>query len=551
MKKIIVLTLIILIGAGACGAGYVYYDHMVKLVEHDKIYDGITIHDIAVGGLTKSEAIQKLNQYITSDHEKKKLILFHGEENWVLNYLDWGFKADLEAMVDKAFSFGRSGNLFERYKMVTGLEDQTVKYDISYTYNEKKIDKILTYIEGKYNCEPVEATIKRVNGQFVVTEDVVGKTLDVKASRQRIKDKLDQREEGRVELVVMEKIPDLRKEFLDNIQDTIGAFHTEFSNSNYNRNKNLEVACVKMNNRLMMPGEVFSLMQSIGPVDTANGYKAAPIILNGKLIPGVGGGICQVATTVYNAVLNAELEIVQRQNHSMPVAYVPLGHDAAVSGSTLDFKFTNNMEFPIFLQAYALNNKLYVNIYGKETRPANRKIKYYPVVLSKIQPPPTQVKYDPKLPSGKEVFELTPKAGYKVKLMKETAVDGKVMETVVANQSYYRPRAGIKKVGSKKVSDADEKGTTLPAVEPSEFQSLEGEQNTNDQENSQEEENNQNQGQEENNQEENQENNQEGGEENQEDHQEVENVMTPQANTGENTEESTDENREDTTGDTP
>ena len=140
-----------------------------------------------------------------------------------------------------------------------------------------------------------------------------------------------------------------------------GTCTTSFSTSSSNRINNLEVAAGHLNNLLVMPGQEISVSDTIKPRTTANGYKSAGAYLNGRTVPAIGGGICQVSSTVYNAVKNAGLTVLERHPHSMPVHYLPLGLDAAISAGSKDLRFRNDYSAPVILQAYTEGKNLIVN----------------------------------------------------------------------------------------------------------------------------------------------------------------------------------------------
>ena len=140
-----------------------------------------------------------------------------------------------------------------------------------------------------------------------------------------------------------------------------GTCTTSFSTSSSNRINNIEVAAGHLNNLLVMPGQEISVSDTIKPRTTANGYKSAGAYLNGRTVPAIGGGICQVSSTVYNAVKNAGLTVLERHPHSMPVHYLPLGLDAAISAGTKDLRFRNDYSAPVILQAYTEGKNLIVN----------------------------------------------------------------------------------------------------------------------------------------------------------------------------------------------
>lgn len=140
-----------------------------------------------------------------------------------------------------------------------------------------------------------------------------------------------------------------------------GTCTTGFSTSSSNRINNIEVAAGHLNNLLVMPGQEISVSDTIKPRTTANGYKSAGAYLNGRTVPAIGGGICQVSSTVYNAVKNAGLTVLERHPHSMPVHYLPLGLDAAISAGSKDLRFRNDYSAPVILQAYTEGKNLIVN----------------------------------------------------------------------------------------------------------------------------------------------------------------------------------------------
>lgn len=140
-----------------------------------------------------------------------------------------------------------------------------------------------------------------------------------------------------------------------------GTCTTGFSTSSSNRINNIEVAVGHLNNLVVMPGQEISVSDIIKPRTTANGYKSAGAYLNGRTVPAIGGGICQVSSTVYNAVKNAGLTVLERHPHSMPVHYLPLGLDAAISAGSKDLRFRNDYSAPVILQAYTEGKNLIVN----------------------------------------------------------------------------------------------------------------------------------------------------------------------------------------------
>ena len=206
--------------------------------------------------------------------------------------------------------------------------------------------------------------------------------------------------------------------------------------------------------RYLMPGEVLSGYECMHPFTLENGYKTATAYENGKSVDSIGGGVCQISTTLYNASLYAELEIVQRQNHSMSVSYVKPSMDAAIAGTYKDLKVKNPYDTPIYVEGYTKGKTLTFTIYGKETRPSNRTLEFESETLS-TTPSPTQEIQDPSLPAGQRVKVESGHTGLKSKLYKCVYVDGQLQERTLLNSDTYNASKTVYRVGT---------GVAAPAV---------------------------------------------------------------------------------------
>lgn len=196
-----------------------------------------------------------------------------------------------------------------------------------------------------------------------------------------------------------------------------------------------------------MPGETLSGYECMHPFTIENGYFTAAAYENGQVVDSVGGGVCQIATTLYDASLAAELEITQRQNHSMIVMYVKPSMDAAIAGTYKDIKITNNYSTPIYIEGTTAGKTLTFTIYGKETRPANRKVEYISETLSKTDPGEPQRKVDNSLKPGQTKQVQSAHIGYKSRLWKVVTVDGVEKERTILHTDTYNPSKAIVLVG--------------------------------------------------------------------------------------------------------
>ncbi len=205
--------------------------------------------------------------------------------------------------------------------------------------------------------------------------------------------------------------------------------------------------CRLINGTLLYPGDEFSTCDTVTPFTQQNGYYLAGSYLNGKVVDSLGGGICQVSTTLYNAVLLSELEVTERYNHSMIVTYVRPSADAAISDSSgKDFRFVNNTDYPIYIEGYTTPNKeITFNIYGVETRSEGRTVEYVGEVLETIRPESDTIYPDASQPIGYIGSVEGAHIGYKARLWKIVKENGVEVSREVINTSSYKmvPRSAV------------------------------------------------------------------------------------------------------------
>jgi len=230
-------------------------------------------------------------------------------------------------------------------------------------------------------------------------------------------------------------VQDLKDE---GIQRKISEFTTMYAANAGGRTHNVETTAEILNDTLLSPDEVFSYQDIVTKTEEAFGYKPAPVIMEGELRQGIGGGICQVSTTLYNAALLSDLEIVERRNHSLPIGYAPLGRDATfTSDGGIDFRFKNTTGKKLLIRTEAKNGKLTIKLFG--TSPEEKEIEIVSETVNVI-PPPTKVKKDASLASGQQRVLQNGKPGYQVSVYKRVKVNGEVVDQVLISKDTYRPQ---------------------------------------------------------------------------------------------------------------
>jgi vancomycin resistance protein YoaR len=240
------------------------------------------------------------------------------------------------------------------------------------------------------------------------------------------------------------------KEQLSRLTDVLGTYTTSYSTSSASRCKNVENGCRLINGTLLYPGDEFSTYQTIKPFTEDNGYYPAGSYLNGKVVESIGGGICQVSTTLYNAVLLSELDVTERNNHSMIVTYVKPSMDAAIAESAgKDFKFVNNYENPIYIEGVTAGKEITFTIYGVDTRDPGHKVEYISETLTTTQPEGEEITASSSMAIG-EISVQSAHIGYTAQLWRVITENGVEVSREVINKSTYKasPRSATVGIAS-------------------------------------------------------------------------------------------------------
>nr|MBP3680416.1 VanW family protein [Clostridia bacterium] len=415
-------------------------------INSNKIIKGVFINTIEVSNLSKNEAIEKLENelnnneknYITINYKqyKKKLSLQDingkfdinesvnkaynlGREKDIVqnNYKILGsiiFKSNID------INFTYDEELLEKVINEIEVEIPEIALDSTYLIQGNKLiikngkdgiqikkdefikSVIKSFTENKKefeiqteHCKKKEIDIEKIHSEiykkpknayyttnpYRIYKEEIGLDFDMSIEQAK-KLLLEDKDEYEIQLKTIN--PQIKLSDLDSgaYPDLLSTFTTKYGTSDANRNTNIALAAKSINSVVLMPGETFSYNDLIGECSTKTGYKAATIYLNGELSTGIGGGICQVSTTLYNAVIRANLEIVERRNHSLGVTYVPSGQDAMVSIGTQDFKFKNNRDYPIKVVAYVGTGSITCQVYGLK-QDTEYEVKLYSRTVSK------------------------------------------------------------------------------------------------------------------------------------------------------------------------
>ena len=352
----------------------------------DTIMEGVYAGEISLAGMTQTEAQEAVQAYVDSLGSSVITLNVVDGNTVTATASELGMSWSNQNLVSEAVNLGKSGNVVARYKAVKDLEHENKVYDIQFSFDQEAIASLIENDCAEYNVEAVDAHLTRVDGEFVIEEGQTGVVIDNSASETAVYEYLTTQWKGGdapIDLVVTEEEPQGNAEDLALVKDVLGTYTTSYSSSGSDRSANVANGCKLINGTTVYPGESFSTYEAVAPFTEENGYYMAGSYLNGQVVDSIGGGICQVSTTLYNAVLLSELQVDERHNHSMIVNYVDPSMDAAIAESSgKDFVFTNNTEYPIYIEGYISGGNLTFTIYGKETRNANRSIEFVSETLS-------------------------------------------------------------------------------------------------------------------------------------------------------------------------
>lgn len=357
--------------------------------------------------------------------EKNNLIIVKGKAGYIIK---------TEELKEKIYE--QISNIHTNYQII----------EIPVEYKEPEPINLQKIHEEIYK-EPQDAYVQK--NPTVVHPEVNG--IDFKISVEEAEELLkEDKEEYTIPLKITKPKKTINNLGEEAFPDLLATFSTRFDGSNYNRNTNIKLAAKKVNGTVILPGEKFSFNTIVGSRTIEAGFKEGTAYVGGKVVPDVGGGVCQVSSTIYNTALLANMQIVERSNHMFTTGYVAASRDATVYYGSLDFVFKNSRKYPIKMVASANGGVCKVSIYGiKEEK------EYEVIIHSKITSyinPTTIYKEDPTLEEGKEIVEQTAITGCRSEGYKILKLNGKIVSQTLLSKDTYKSRNKIVRRGTKKTT---------------------------------------------------------------------------------------------------
>ncbi|HWP31208.1 MAG TPA: VanW family protein [Fimbriimonadales bacterium] len=416
---------------------------------------GLVLEGMPVGELTKNELHEKL---ITWWSQKKNRLLYPkshllSSPPGPISFERAGIRPDFEKILEKAPFVSPIGKLLDRDPTQQELEIFWKLEKVDYGFLEAFVERVTP--------KPRPASVEYRDGQIFVQHEITPTRLETKEIGERILIAV-RNGKDEFELPLYREAPRYPSEALNTITDVVSEFTTAFKTSQANRSANIALAASKLNGKILMPGEKLSFNETVGKRLRSEGFKLAPVYVAGRHEQGLGGGICQVCTTLYNTVLFANLEILKRQNHSMPVPYVPIGRDATVNWGSIDLVFRNSYKTPIAIVSEVKKGKLTFRILGKKDPTISVSL-----ITTDHASWGNGVKYvfDPSLPAGKKKVIEKGSMGRRCVTWRIVRKNGKEIKREKLGVSIYKAFPRIVAYGPKEEEEiigTDEEPPTTP-----------------------------------------------------------------------------------------
>lgn len=420
----------------------------------DRIFYGVTVEDIPIGGHTVQEAITKLEQSFQTKIAHKAIIrITYNEKSWNIMPSDIDLRIDFEKTVQNAYYIGRKPSLLQSLWERLGSAHKGISLPYEMTYNQAKLKAILWQIGLETASETKDAYIEFENGKISIIPEVIGQKLNNDDLFAKINQNLlTLAVPFHIELPIETALPKVTKADLEPIDTVLAVYSSTFDQSNTNRSENIRIAAHSINHLLLRPDQIISFNDLVGLRIAEAGFKEAPVIIEGKTVPDIGGGVCQVSSTLYNSILLADMKPIERTPHFHPLGYVPIGLDATVADNLLDFKFKSTLTKNAYVVTKISNGTLTVIILGNSSDLSKETITVTAKVDKTLEAH-TISKYDPNLPAGKTIVEESGLTGYIVSSYRIKSINNQEVSRELLYVDEYSPEDEVIIFGTKLIED--------------------------------------------------------------------------------------------------
>lgn len=429
-KRIAGCVAVIVIAVVAAAALYSNY----YFARMDYFLPGVKIGSVPVQGHSLKQAEQEVNHWL-QENMLTPVVFYSGAYQYRATLQELCVPVDAARIVEEVLVNEARRSWTSKVVGISG--DREHVYDVFLSYDPEVENRLYQQWQAELGKEAIDAYLEmdKTKGLVVVPAQI-GNMVDTKATMKQLPEKCSNFEQLQVPIVLLEQYPLITEADLEKMGE-LSTYTTWYKVSEVDRSHNLSLAASIINGTMVKPGEVFSFNRKVGPRTGTTGYRDALVIVGDKYEPGIGGGICQVSSTLYNACLLAGLEIIERHNHALAVAYIPLGLDATVAYGLQDYQFRNNTDYPVYIRAAAGGGQLTVTIYGHADYKKNIKLSY---VIDQTTDFQEIAELDPEMSPGEEKLDHNGFPGYHVRSFRTYYNDqGAVIESELLANDRYRP----------------------------------------------------------------------------------------------------------------
>jgi len=434
----------------------------------ERFYENTKINGIDVGGMSVAEAENVVLTSLLENRKEIEIELQSGDKNWILSGNDFEVTNKVSPVISQISRYGKDGNFFQNMIKAKEIKKNGKDFVVSYKNVLGSLEERLESIIDEVEQESIQASLvfqPNEEDVFKVDEGRKAVLVDRNALFNQIDLALVTSKKIKIEIPIIEIDEEIDLEALKNSVGKRSEFSTNYVSSSASRKNNVKRAIESFNGMIVQPGQTISFNETTGVRNEENGYKEAHIIVGGVYVDGVGGGVCQASTTLYNALLLADVEILSVNHHSLPASYVPLSFDAMVSGSYSDLIFKNNLDTPLYIKTFANNEIVKVEIYGKKLEDGLT-IKRRAELVKILPHNGDQVVADNKgeysnriLYKGEYIRIKSPREGYESKGYLQYYKDGELIDEKEIRHDFYQAQDGIVMEGV----ETPVEGMTIPA----------------------------------------------------------------------------------------
>jgi vancomycin resistance protein YoaR len=405
--------------------------------------NNLYINNLHLGGKTLEQAYDGLNK-LEEDQLRKPITIIYDDglglqKSVNFTYRQLGYYADKAPVIEQLNTvMDQNINIINRFLHYRNIERSRLDYKLSFNIHYDEFLNALEILDDSSLKAPVDAKFAIVNGKVQIIQEENGFVFDkdrlfkeLQANKDLTKAKLN------VKAVKASVTAEILK--TQGVKELISSFTTNFDSSNAPRSSNIRLAAKYITGTILPPGAVFSFNEVVGQRTVEKGFREAGVYINGKVDTGIGGGICQVSTTLYNTVLLADLLVTERSNHSLTVPYVPLSRDAAVSWGSQDFKFTNNTENHILINTRTTGGTITFEFYSTKS---NKRVELISTTLSRSKAPVLYIDDIVALFGQNTVVEKG-HDGFQSQLVKKVYIDKKQVSSEIVSKDRYLTAAKI------------------------------------------------------------------------------------------------------------